>query len=349
MSRLCSARAVQRLVALAKASSSLTSIRTTHALRFRLSVAAASRYSTATQVQPAAARFGLASANADDDTALDAMDRLEQEPESDWVKFKGRREERRTIIVRGFDPETTTVLDIKHMLEPYGTILQLNLHGRSVCYVEFAKLATARSVIYKHKSFPFRLNDVPLNINYAVDIVEVGEPSRMLWVSGLDMSSRPNLEELRDMFGRFGYVENIILNRKGLPTCIVRYSSVEEATEALKAHRMRRFRYRGLALQLRYSTSQPSAVRAPSRQLHVMGFAGDQEKLLSYVAEYASRVEDVYMSHPRGEEMERRDVFITFDSIETATEAMDVLNRQLGLVAQYAWPKGEKVKFDVLA
>ncbi|GJE89107.1 RNA-binding domain-containing protein [Phanerochaete sordida] len=329
--------AARRLAA--GASSSLTLARASNASRFRVSLAAASRYSTATQVLRAKARFGIAREQVEDDDDADMLDRLEQDPDTDrWVRF-GTREERRTIIVRGFNPDTTTVADIKRMLEPYGEILQLNLHGRSVCYVEFAKLASARSVIYNHKSYPFRLDDVPLTVNYAVDLIEVGEPCRMLWVSGLDMSTRPNLEELKRMFEKYGEVENIILNRQGQPTCIVRYTTVAEAEAALQAHRERRLRYRGLALQLRFSNSKPAPTRQPNQQLHVMGFCGDEATLLSYIVEYASRVRHIYMTHPRGEHMERHDVFITFDSIQTATEAMDVLNGQLGLVAQYAWPK----------
>lgn len=40
-----------------------------------------------------------------------------------------------------------------------------------------------------------------------------------------------------------------------------------------------------------------------------------------------------------GDSLDRRDVFLKFDSVGTATEAMHVLNRELGLAAQYAWPK----------
>ena len=49
-------------------------------------------------------------------------------------------------------------------------------------------------------------------VNYAVDIVKVGTPNRAVWVSGLDMSTPPDLVELRDMFSRFGDVENVILS-----------------------------------------------------------------------------------------------------------------------------------------
>ena len=51
---------------------------------------------------------------------------------------------------------------------------------------------------------------------------------------------------------------------------------------------------------------------------------------------------NVILGNPLGEDMQRRDVFIKFDSTETAEQASQVLNRQLGLVAQYAWPKRQR-------
>lgn len=328
MSRFCSTSAAKRLAALSQTTSSLSRAQIFRVPRFRHSFDATSRYSTATQVLRNAASFGLTEQPTHEPT-LDAQDEAELEGSDSWVTW-GKRQERRTIIVRGFDPDTTTVADIKQMLDSYGEIVQLSesrsplvsdhveltiptdLHGRAVCYVEFTKLSAARSVIYTHKSHPFSVNDMPLKIQYAVDIVEVGEPSRLLWVSGLDMSIRPDLEELKKMFEQYGEVENIILSasttyffsilielavdRKDAPTCIIRYTSPEEATEALKAHREERFRYRGLALQLRYSHTKPLAARTPNPQLHIMGYAGNQSKLLAYIPEHAAQVRDIYMS-----------------------------------------------------
>lgn len=45
---------------------------------------------------------------------------------------------------------------------------------------------------------------------------------------------------------------------------------------------------------------------------------------------------------PTGDEMARHDVFIEFDTTETAEAAMEILNRQLGIAAQFAWPKKPK-------
>lgn len=45
------------------------------------------------------------------------------------------------------------------------------------------------------------------------------------------------------------------------------------------------------------------------------------------------------VGNPKDDSLDRRDVFLKFDSVGTATEAMHVLNRELGLAAQYAWPK----------
>ena len=43
-------------------------------------------------------------------------------------------------------------------------------------------------------------------------------------------------------------------------------------------------------------------------------------------------------ARPIGEALERRDVFITFDSTDTAELAKELLNGELGIVAQFAWP-----------
>lgn len=86
------------------------------------------------------------------------------------------------------------------------------MHGRSVCYVEYAQLSSARRALINHKSFALRIHDKPLLVNYAVDIIEVGEPCRALWVSGLDMSPPFDLKELKEIFDQFGDVENIILS-----------------------------------------------------------------------------------------------------------------------------------------
>ena len=190
------------------------------------------------------------------------------------------------------------------------------MHGRGVCHVEFFQLFSAKKAIFNHKSFPLRIHDQPLFINYAVDVVEVGEPSRLLWVTGLDTSKAVDLEELKGIFEEFGEVENIILSayfylpfahtltrdrfrhadRKGLPSCIVRYSSVEEADEAIQAHRKKRLRHHGLALQIRYSTSKPHELRTPNPTLHIMGFRGDHATLLSYIPNHAQQVKDLWMS-----------------------------------------------------
>ena len=190
------------------------------------------------------------------------------------------------------------------------------MHGKNVCYVEFYHLNSAKKAVYNHKSYPLRLHDQSLYINYAVDVIQVGNPSNLLWVSGLDTSSKVDLEELKDMFEEFGEVENIILSasrlpvpiscfrtltislsdRQGLPTCIVRYSSSEDAEYAIKAHQKRRLRHHGLALQIRFSDSKSPTTRLPNPTLHVMGFSGNQKKLLSYISDYVDQVQDVYLS-----------------------------------------------------
>lgn len=86
------------------------------------------------------------------------------------------------------------------------------MHGRAVCHVEYVETISARRAVYKHKSFPLQLNDQPLYVNFAVDVVQTGKPSNALWVSGIDTSSRVDLQELKDLFEQFGDVENIVLS-----------------------------------------------------------------------------------------------------------------------------------------
>jgi hypothetical protein len=71
---------------------------------------------------------------------------------------------------------------------------------------------------------------------------------------------------------------------------------VKAATKAIHAHQDNPIRYRNLNLQLRYSIHKPSEFRKPNPTLHVAGFAGDQVTLLSYLDEYADKVEKLVMS-----------------------------------------------------
>lgn len=93
----------------------------------------------------------------------------------------------------------------------------LDLHGSNICYVEFSTLTEAKSVIWRHLNHPFTLNNQQLFVNYAVDVVDVGTPTNLVWVTGLDTSARPNLSELTVIFARFGHVENILLSASPVP------------------------------------------------------------------------------------------------------------------------------------
>jgi hypothetical protein len=92
-----------------------------------------------------------------------------------------------------------------------------DFHGKTVCYVEFAKLSSAQTVIYNMKKIPFRINGKVVKVNYAVDIVDVGKPSRLLWVTGLDMSMPLDLVRLKRIFDKYGEVENIIPSASPYP------------------------------------------------------------------------------------------------------------------------------------
>lgn len=311
MSRLCLSASFRRLTSLPRAPP-ISSSQLATGFRSRRSFDAVSRYSTGSQVDK-----------------FVATPRTAERPLQP-VNYDKRRRPRNTVIVRGFDPETTSVEDIRRLLSPYGPIRQLSkswsallltvgeahlptdMHGRSVCYVEFAKVNDAMAVISSHRGFPLRIREQILNISFGVDAVEVGEPSNSLWVAGLDTSTRPNLEQLRDLFHPYGEVENIILSawlcfqtyldhssfpadRKGLPTCIVRFSSVRDAEKAILAHREKPIKYRGLVLQLRFSNSKPSEARTPNPTLHVAGFCGDEDALLALIPEQTPLIQNLYM------------------------------------------------------
>ena len=113
MSRFCSSRLLRQLTTIVHASSSR--VHSTVKLRQSLSTV---RHHTS-------AAFDTGTAN-DEDLQAEYEESYEPPPRTNQIKFSGKRQPRRTIIVRNFDPQTTSLLDIRQLMEQFGQIKQMS-------------------------------------------------------------------------------------------------------------------------------------------------------------------------------------------------------------------------------
>lgn len=293
--------------------------RTKH--RSRPLIATASRYSTVGAQVNADTR--------DHDTGGGARRVIENDEQEGRANYPAKRYPRRTLIVRQFDPELTTLDDLRELLSPYGEIKQISMYSSRQLFIAlFDSVRSARQqcllcrVLFSNSSEGGHLEapqppahpEQPAALRQlrrrhrgcgdtnkprlgdragCLDAAEPGRAKSHLLAFRACRERHPRCVRFPSCYSPRSQAA---VDRRGFNSCIIRYTSESEAAAAIKAHRLKRLRYRGLSLQLRFGRPPNQTAREPNPTLHVMGFFGTPEKLVSFIPGQADRLEDLHMS-----------------------------------------------------
>lgn len=126
MSRFCSPQLFRQLTTLGEVSSRASSSHVLRAAKPSRLVASALHRSIAVRAHRRDYSTAFADHYFTEDSHADLEESDEPGPYTNMMKFPAKRAPRRTLIVRGFDPETTSLSEIKELMGGFGEITQMS-------------------------------------------------------------------------------------------------------------------------------------------------------------------------------------------------------------------------------
>ncbi|KIM89869.1 hypothetical protein PILCRDRAFT_84711 [Piloderma croceum F 1598] len=174
------------------------------------------------------------------------------------------------------------------------------------------------------------------------------EPNETVYLGNLPFSiGEHELTELLSDFGKIKAVRMGIRPDGGFKGFAhVEFADLASAIKAYEAHSDEPLYMVGRAIRLNYAPKREASDTPPYHKLYISDFPKDEQALRKAFASYVDKITDVHMLIDKATGDILNNGFIEFDSIESATEALNELNGReleygIKLNLAYARPKRE--------